>query len=734
MVELFHLESALKKESDDLFALYLKLKSWAVALWSDHVDISEQIRHGTSHSEKVLGYADVILSRKRTEQLFSDQEIFLLLTSVMLHDIGMQTGWKKYLHIKGDRGHLSPEERRTIRKRHAETTAHVIRSFKKESLPAFLSDELNNREKEMLCQDLNEPLAIVCEAHNKEDIGNYIDREVNQRVPGTPLKLHLLGAILQFCDAMHMDKSRLNEPMFLDALEKWLKDDVIEAAYDPEDWKRFFQCYYVEECVISPFKRFGNVFRIEVGVKFNMDERRDMSEQFLDIYERRLTQSRDGCVTILNQVADIHFLSDSPFKVKPSSSTKRPLPEKLFSIFSDIEKPKPKKITSQKGLVSPHFVGRDSDISTIKEKIAAFPGKVISIVGAPGIGKTELVLAVVEEMAAHFKDGLKFISLEGITTKDTALSKINMVVQNSESADESALFNSLEGKQYLIILDNFEDTLQDRSATITFLKKLTKKAVTSRILLTSREALNDASFEEIHKVYKLSRKDSKALLKDLSRSQECTHEFANDEMDVLLKELGDVPLAIVLAAPYVKYGVRQLVESLQTEGIDTLRIPSIADDEATKEQSLGKSLAISYMTIKGTDAEGLFQVCSLFPSGMEPEDAYRILPELRRQSVVVLASKSLMDFAGKDRYQMLAPIRSFAFQTFMANPKRIALADRWANVILEKSKAYEEKTRGRGEKISEELVYELPNVFNAIDYLLEQGVKEKNAFSKLFPI
>ena len=55
--------------------------------------------HGEKHSERVTGFVEKLLNAS-PNAVFTDQEIYLLLAGVYLHDIGMQCDISKYPEIK----------------------------------------------------------------------------------------------------------------------------------------------------------------------------------------------------------------------------------------------------------------------------------------------------------------------------------------------------------------------------------------------------------------------------------------------------------------------------------------------------------------------------------------------------------------------------------------------------------------------------------------------------------
>ncbi len=291
----------------------------------------------------MMAYGSAILKEKLENKtrgpFFQPEELFLLAASIQLHDIGMQTGWKEYLQVDHSRGELPKGERLRIRLAHAETTAFVIRSFQR-GLPGWLDQNLTAREKAILCTDLNEPLAFVCLCHNRPDLDAYL-RKHRDQTAAFPAKTPLIAAILQLCDTLHMDVSRLNEPRFQDETQKWLAGGAMEADYEDGDWKRFFQCYYVESVTVEPFAE--RTYRLRVGVRFNSGETEAVRKRFLQIYEKRLQKTRHDCLTVINREADIHFVSDYVFDVLPGRSGKIKIPEKLLHLFN--QEPPPGKRT-----------------------------------------------------------------------------------------------------------------------------------------------------------------------------------------------------------------------------------------------------------------------------------------------------------------------------------------------------------------------------------------------------
>ena len=377
------------------------------------------------------------------------------------------------------------------------------------------------------------------------------------------------------------------------------------------------------------------------------------------------------------------------------------------------------------------LIGRDNDLRVIRNKVLVNTGKLTTIKGAPGIGKTAIALALMDKLRLSFKNGCVFISLEGVDTKDSLVVLINSTLGVSSDTKEAPLFSFLQEKEILLILDNFEDPLHDRTAVIDFMHRLINNKGNARILVTSREELADASLETIYPIDKLDRKDSRTILYKLALGQDCPEETLTEGMEELLAELDDVPLALVLAAPYLKHGIKSLVEDLETNGLKALRVLGIDDQAAGKEQSIIKSFYLSYRTIEEKGAAQLFQVCSLFPAGLTETDARAILPGIIRPDFMTLVSKSLLQITNSRRYSLLAPLRRYAEKLLFRNNQNKPIFDKWIVLIMKKTKLYDDTVKGHRSADVSSLIYEFPNILRAIEYLISLGVQGKDRLLKI---
>ncbi len=616
----------------------------------------------------------------------------------------------------------------------------VVREFKN-NLPGSLQEGLNKKEKEVLCKDLNEPLAYICEMHNIPNIAKQLEIDIPEKFSKTSLKIDLLTALLQLCDAMHMDKSRLiNEEKFVNDLNNQLDNNLNETSFENRDWIRYFQCYFIEHSKVKKISK--NIFKLQYDVKFNIEEDEKIRDRFLDVYVNRLLNNRHDCLAVINRQADIHFLNDSPFNVKDGDSIKLKVPAKLFSMFDKKEKKAVKHITTpeqaDKRKISPFFVGRGDDIKAVIDKIRDEPKRMVTICGPPGAGKTELSLHIGKEVEANYKDGINFVSFEGYDNYESFLLKLNTCLGISDDSSPGPFMDYVAGKEALIILDNLEDPLNDRKLMVNFLGALHQACNKSSLIITSRESIGNSQIESVIDIEPLSRNDAKILLLQLGGCKEPSDPKEIDKLEQLLDALSGLPIAIVLTAPYLKLGFEVLLNAINQSGLEMLKTPGLDPNEAGREQSIIKSFSLSYKTIKDTVAGDLFCLFSLFPAGLTGKEAKELLHEASFLDFAALTHKSLINSQPNGRFTMLPPIRYYASQLFDQLKDISVIQQNWMELINKLSNEYDAIYSGNSNKNLDELIDELPNIFYPLNLILNKKidpvVADDHGFSIVFNI
>ena len=152
----------------------------------------------------------------------------------------------------------------------------------------------------------------------------------------------------------------------------------------------------------------------------------------------------------------------------------------------------------------PSFYGREREASTLAQWIEQERGRVVSVLGMGGIGKSALVTSAMRQLASHFQVVL-FRSLRDTPSCEALLEDCLHVLAPEQlevdtadlEARLSLLLECLRQQRVLLVLDNLESVLQAGEALGHFragyedyaalLERVAQQAHQSCLLLTSRE-------------------------------------------------------------------------------------------------------------------------------------------------------------------------------------------------------------------------------------------------------
>ena len=141
--------------------------------------------------------------------------------------------------------------------------------------------------------------------------------------------------------------------------------------------------------------------------------------------------------------------------------------------------------------VTPTLFGRDADLAEVARLVDAH--RLVSIVGAGGIGKTTVALAVAASLRERFPDGAWWIELAALTDGSLVAATIARTVGVGLAPDRpaaEALATALADARLLLALDNCEHLLD---AIAPVVEALVNQAPGVRILVTSQETLKAAA-------------------------------------------------------------------------------------------------------------------------------------------------------------------------------------------------------------------------------------------------
>lgn len=202
---------------DRLIASIIEIRQAAEVIWG--IDAPRIIRdytdHGLNHSIRLGEYSTKLL-KVNTGQNFSDQEIYLLLSGIYLHDIGMQCDVIKQPKIKTRAEELganfnvaffakyaseySLQEQKEIRKNHHYLSAAWI------DVAYFTGNTALGNAVKTIPDELVDDLMDICMHHAKLPIS---DCPLTFRFDPTG-RLRLVAALLRFSDELDVDGHRVS--------------------------------------------------------------------------------------------------------------------------------------------------------------------------------------------------------------------------------------------------------------------------------------------------------------------------------------------------------------------------------------------------------------------------------------------------------------------------------------------------------------------------------------------
>ncbi|MDX2151928.1 MAG: protein kinase [Bryobacteraceae bacterium] len=257
------------------------------------------------------------------------------------------------------------------------------------------------------------------------------------------------------------------------------------------------------------------------------------------------------------------------------------------------------------------FVGRSEELQRGRALLRSV--RLLTLTGPAGTGKTRLSLELARRMAAEFRDGAQFVALAGAHDRQQVLAALAeaLEVYPREAATAANIQATLEGREMLLVLDNFEQVVSAASVV----SEILTAAPQVKIIVTSRVALRLGAEHEM--VVPPLPVDAAAVRLFMDRARAAAPDFGEDEatrgaVEEICRRLDGLPLAIELAAARVKYLTPQAIVARLGSRLDLLAGGS--RDRPPRHQTLRQALAWSYDLL--TDEERrVFRCSGIFSSG-----------------------------------------------------------------------------------------------------------------------
>jgi predicted ATPase/DNA-binding CsgD family transcriptional regulator len=325
------------------------------------------------------------------------------------------------------------------------------------------------------------------------------------------------------------------------------------------------------------------------------------------------------------------------------------------------------------------FVGRRHEVTGVRRLLAT--NRLVTLIGAGGVGKTRLAARVGAEMRRAFPDGVWFVELAELRDPDLVAVTVAEALGVREVAirpDAPGLAEFLADQQILLILDNCEQVV---GACADLAETLLRSCPEVRIVTTSRQALRLAG-EATLTVQPLSvpdpdvactpadltRYESASLLID--RAMTLDPDFAvTDEncatVAELCRALEGVPLAIELAVARMRVlSLQQILDRLT----DRYRLLTTGARNAPARQQTLRALIDWSWDLCSEAERTLWSRISVFSGGLELDAAEHVCADDRLPAdgildlIASLVDKSILARSGdgdQARYKMLEVVREY---------------------------------------------------------------------------
>ena len=348
------------------------------------------------------------------------------------------------------------------------------------------------------------------------------------------------------------------------------------------------------------------------------------------------------------------------------------------------------------------FIGRAAEVGAVGGLLER--GRLVTLTGPGGTGKTRLAVHVAEESLGDYPDGVFYVPLESLRSADLVVPAISTqlgVIDNGTQPPLDALASRVGADAALLVLDNFEHVIE-ASANI---GSLLSQATNLKLLITSQTPLRVRG-EQIYPVPPLAAAEGVELFAELVASADASFRLTQENrgaVEEVVALLEGMPLAIELTAPrVVLFGIAglrdRLVERLDVPGVGFADLPE-------RHRSLHDAIAWSY-DLLNDDEQALLRRLSVFEGGFTL-DAAEAVASVQPAAGVIEGVASLLDRSllrrqvhhGEARFSMLESIRQFALDALSDDGEYDDVAHRHGEYFAQLAETARPILDGEGQQV-----------------------------------
>jgi len=372
------------------------------------------------------------------------------------------------------------------------------------------------------------------------------------------------------------------------------------------------------------------------------------------------------------------------------------------------------------------LLGREQEVTQALDLLQARGVRLLTVTGPGGVGKTRLALELAHTLRTGFADGLAWIDLTALRDPSLVPQTVAQVLGLREQADHTfpeQVRAFLQGKQFLLLLDNFEHLL----SAADFVANLLVHCPRLHILVTSRTPLHLRAEQQLV-LTPLTQAASVALFRERAQRVQPHLDAAESSVAAICDQVDRLPLAIELAAAHVRVlSLPLLLERLS----DRLRfLRGGARDLPERQRTMYEAIAWSYHLLPLTQ-QRWFRRLSIFMGGCQlsaaesicrGEEAIALDEGLSAIAALVDASLVQVETTGDGlpRYRLLEVIREYAVEQLRAAGEEEDLKLRHAEYYAALAEEAGRFGSGQGSREAH-LERESANGRAALDFAYESG-------------
>ena len=383
----------------------------------------------------------------------------------------------------------------------------------------------------------------------------------------------------------------------------------------------------------------------------------------------------------------------------------------------------------------PPLIGRDEDLAQVVELLAR--ERLVTIVGAGGVGKTRLAIAAGQRLAKAFPDGVWWVDLAPLTEPSLVVSTVATALDLARGGSQvstASIVSALRDRTLMLILDNCEHLV---GSTAELAEALVEGVGSLTILSTSQESLR----LDAERVYRLDPLELPppdgidvagygAVQLFAYRTIAADRRFDLNSSNAgavadICRRLDGVPLSLEMAAARVpSLGIEGLRASLEAR----LQVLSTGLRTAdVRHQSLRGMAEWSVGLLDQPEAQ-VFRRLGVFPGSFSLDAAMAIVggvSEMDRwavaDAIARLVEKSVvaLESSGPPRYRLLETLRLYARELLQRSGEWERLAKshalHFSQVLIPAGAARETTPEAEWHSI---FLPELDNLRTALDWTL----------------